>query len=93
MAFEPHMLTFAAEAGLPELTCHPDYEVILDTGEIEFYEAKYSRDGLRDAEREKLALTAAHFAAAGDPLQGDLPRRSRNSTASSTRSSCSGATG
>lgn len=69
MAFEPHMLTFAAEAGLPELTCHPDYEVILDSGEIEFYEAKYSRDGLRDAEREKLVLTAAHFEQRGIPYK------------------------
>ncbi|ODS68314.1 MAG: hypothetical protein ABS38_06880 [Acidovorax sp. SCN 68-22] len=69
MAFEPHMLTFEAEAGLPELTCHPDYEAILDTGEIEFYEAKYSRDGLKDAEREKLALTAAHFEQRGIPYK------------------------
>ncbi|WP_324781129.1 PDDEXK family nuclease [Thiobacillus sedimenti] len=69
MAFEPHEFTFEAEAGLPELRCHPDYEAILDTGEIEFYEAKYSRDGLRDVEREKLALTAAHFERRGIPYK------------------------
>lgn len=69
MAFEPHVFTFEAEAGLPELVCHPDYEAIFDTGEIEFYEAKYSRVGLRDTEREKLALTAAHFEQRGIPYK------------------------
>jgi len=61
MAFEPREYSFEATASLPELTCIPDYEVILESGEIELHEAKYARDGMREKERAKLELAAAHF--------------------------------
>lgn len=67
MAFEPHEYRFEATAELAGLTCFPDYEVILDTGEIELNEVKYSREDLRDTDQDKLELAAAHFEQLGIP--------------------------
>ncbi|MGN8002351.1 hypothetical protein ACTJKQ_04065 [Acidovorax sp. 22279] len=64
-AFEPRSYGFDATDSLPTLRCIPDFEVVLTTGEIVLVEAKYSRDNLRDAEREKIALTTQHFAVEG----------------------------
>lgn len=60
IAYEARKYQFEASDDLPALTFIPDYEVILDTGEVELYEAKYAADSLRDAERVKLELTVAH---------------------------------
>lgn len=65
--FEPHQRQFDATAELAELTCFPDYEVILDTGEIELDEAKYDEKLLSEEDRTKLKLTAAHCKASGIP--------------------------
>lgn len=69
IAFEPRVHHFPATGTLPELTFVPDYEVILTTGELELYEAKYSAEGLDPAERAKLKLTQAHCEASGIPYQ------------------------
>lgn len=66
-SFEPKRYSLPAGDGLAQLDCIPDFEVVLDTGELVVVEAKYSRDQLRDKEREKLALTAAHFERMGIP--------------------------
>lgn len=67
VAFEPREYEFEETSDLPELTCVPDYEAILDTGELELYEAKYAENDLRDTERTKLELTAAHCRQQGIP--------------------------
>lgn len=61
LTFEPREYKFGPAHGLPELKCIPDFEAVLESGEICPYEAKYSREGLRAEERTKLDLTTAHF--------------------------------
>ncbi len=63
--FEPQKFDFAANGDLPGVSCIPDYEVTLDTGELAIFEAKYSREQLRPAEEAKLRLLEAHFAHRG----------------------------
>lgn len=68
-SFEPRRYRFAANQDLVALDCIPDFEAVMETGEMRVFEAKYSRDDMRDKERDKLALTSAHFAQAGIPYE------------------------
>ncbi len=67
MAFEPTVHTFEATDHRAAVVGNPDAQVILDTGEIKWFEAKYSRESLREEDREKLALLASHLDAIGQP--------------------------
>jgi len=67
IAFEPIVHSFEATEDRAAVVGNPDVMAILDTGEIEWYEAKYSRESLRDKDKEKLALLASHLAAIGQP--------------------------
>lgn len=69
IAFEPRVHSFAASGELPEVTCIPDYETTMSTGELALFEAKYSEDSLKDDERERLRNAAAHSRAAGMEYQ------------------------
>lgn len=60
IAFEAARLEFAAAGDLPSLVAWPDFEAVLDNGEIEWVEAKHSKDGLRPDEAEHLTWLAAH---------------------------------
>jgi hypothetical protein len=62
MWYEGFELPFEPIDNLPALTCWPDFRVVLDGGEIEWVNAKYSRAGLRDEERAQLDLIDAHCA-------------------------------
>lgn len=68
-SFEPRRYRFEANGNLVPLDCIPDFEAVLATGEVRVFEAKYGRDDLREKERDKLALTAAHFERAGIPYE------------------------
>jgi len=65
IAFEPVIHSFEATDDLAAVAGNPDVRAILDTGEIKWYEAKYSRESLRDKDRNKLALLASHLSAGG----------------------------
>jgi hypothetical protein len=60
MWYEGFELTFEPIDNLPALTCWPDFRAVLDGGEIEWVNAKYSRAALRDEERAQLGLIDAH---------------------------------
>ena len=60
IAFEAAPLEFTATAELPSLVAWPDFEVVLDNDEIEWVEAKYSKEGLRPKEAAKLEWLASH---------------------------------
>jgi hypothetical protein len=62
MWYEGFQLTFEPIDDLPALTCWPDFRAVLDGGENEWVNAKYSRAGLRDEERAQLDLIDAHCA-------------------------------
>lgn len=59
--YEELELTFEPIDDLPALLCWPDFRVIIDGGEIEWVNAKYSAS-LRDEERAQLELIDAHCA-------------------------------
>jgi hypothetical protein len=65
--FEPREIAFQATAELPAVRFYPDYEVLLTTGQVELWEAKYSRASLSEKERAKLELISAHCDLAGRP--------------------------
>lgn len=65
IAFEPTVHKFAATATLPAMKSIPDYECILDTGEVALVEAKYDVTALRPSHLEKLRHAQAHHEAAG----------------------------
>jgi hypothetical protein len=67
IAFEPVVHRFEATADRPAAVGNPDVRVILDTGEIRWKEAKYSRKGLREKDKQRLAILASHLAAIGEP--------------------------
>lgn len=60
--YEQRQLCFEAADGLPELACWPDFEIVLDSGEIEWIEAKASPESLSEKEKARLAMIAAHCA-------------------------------
>jgi len=60
--YERRPLSFESVAGLPALTCWPDYEIVLDSGEIEWIEAKASPESLAAEDKARLELIAAHCA-------------------------------
>jgi len=66
IAFEPEVHWFEATDDRKAVVGNPDALAILDTGELEWYEAKYSRESLRDKDRDKLALLASHLSASGE---------------------------
>lgn len=68
-SFEPRRYRFESNGDLASLDCIPDFEAVLATGEVRVVEAKYSPDQMREKERSKLALTAAHFECAGIPYE------------------------
>jgi hypothetical protein len=61
--FESRWYDFQATKELPAIRCNPDFECVLDTGEIVIREAKSRIDELTDEERESLPLVSKHFAA------------------------------
>lgn len=63
--FEPLTYKFEATDTLPAMVLIPDYVCTLDTGEILFVEAKYSRIELRSKEQKKLDWAEAHFKSLG----------------------------
>jgi hypothetical protein len=65
IAYEPKEVEFEATADLPQVTGWPDFEVVLDGGEVEWVNAKYSEDTLREAERAKLEAFDAHCSVSG----------------------------
>jgi hypothetical protein len=68
-AFEPKVHKFSEVDALAALRCIPDFEVVLTTGEVEMVEAKYSKQDLREVEKERLELASQHFAAVGMPYR------------------------
>lgn len=62
ISYERAEVRFDAHGSLPPVSCWPDFEVVLEGGEVEWVEAKYSEHGLSSEERTHLALLAAHFA-------------------------------
>lgn len=65
IAYEPTEVVFEATADLPRIAGWPDFEVVLDGGEVEWVNAKYSDSGMRDAERTQLDGFDAHCRATG----------------------------
>jgi hypothetical protein len=63
LVFESRRDKFEATKELPAIRRIPDFECVVDTGEIVFREAKSRKNGLNDEERESLALVGKHFAA------------------------------
>lgn len=63
--FEPRKFDFAEHGDRPAVSCIPDFEATLDTGELAIFEAKYSREHLRADEHAKLRLLEAHFDSRG----------------------------
>ena len=53
--YEPRKVTFPATNDLPEVVGWPDFEVVLDGGEIELVNAKYSDASMPEEERSQLA--------------------------------------
>lgn len=62
LVFESRWYEFEATKELPAIRCLPDFECVLDTGEILIREAKSRKDDLSDEERESLDLVGKHFA-------------------------------
>lgn len=60
--YEARVIEFPASGDLPAMKCWPDFEIVLDTGEVEWIEAKHSPDSLSERKRTELELIAAHFA-------------------------------
>lgn len=60
IAFEPRKVQFDAHDSLPAVTCWPDFEIVFNSGEIEWVEAKHSEDILSAKEKAHLELIAAH---------------------------------
>lgn len=60
IAFEAAPLRFRAVDDLPALLAWPDFETELDNSEIEWVEAKYSRESLKPKPAAKLTHLAAH---------------------------------
>lgn len=58
--YEAEEISFAATEKLAAITGWPDFTTTLDGGELELVNAKYSRDSLRDEERDTLDLFDAH---------------------------------
>ena len=58
--YEPRKVTFTATEDLSEVIGWPDFEVLLDGGEIEFVNAKYSDASMREEERSQLERFDAH---------------------------------
>lgn len=65
IAYEPRQVVFDATEVLPGVTGWPDFEIVLDGGELEFVNAKYSEAAMRDQEREQLQRFDAHCHARG----------------------------
>jgi hypothetical protein len=63
IVFESRWYEFQATKELPGIKCIPDFECVLDTGEIVIREAKSRINELTDEEREDLPLIGKHFAA------------------------------
>ncbi len=59
--FEPKLHEFPADTEIQGVSCIPDYEAIMKTGEVAMFEAKYSQEQLRPEEREKIKLAKSHF--------------------------------
>lgn len=59
--FEPRKFSFPATDTLPAIELIPDYMCVMDTGEIRFVEAKYSRVDLTQEEVDKLKWAELHF--------------------------------
>lgn len=58
--FEAQKISFLTPGSPKETSCIPDYEVVFDTGEVGYVDAKYDPDAMRDTERLKLAAFSAH---------------------------------
>jgi hypothetical protein len=60
IAYEPRVVTFQATDDLPEITGWPDFEAVLEGGEIDWVNAKYSESSMREDERARLETFDAH---------------------------------
>ena len=60
IAFEAAPLCFAAVDDLPALLAWPDFQVVLDNDELEWVEAKYSKEALTPKIASKLTQLAGH---------------------------------
>jgi hypothetical protein len=65
IAYEPRVIEFEAANDLPRITGWPDFEVVLEGGEIEWVNAKYSESAMRDTERAQLDGFDSHCRAQG----------------------------